>query len=809
MSSYFVPTLSCTTFTAGQVTFDTDTGTFAVTGSNAIDFDVTTGISFDADAASNFSTSVGNLTLEATAASVVLNCSGDLQFNPTTAIIDAGTSRITNTVDPTGAQDVATKNYVDSVAQGLSVKDSVRAATDAALAAVTYANGTAGVGATLTADANGAMAAVDGVTLVADDKVLIKDQAAALENGMYTVTQVGDGSNPFILTRMPGNNEADEFAGAFTFVQEGTTNSDTGWVCTTNNPVTVGTTAINFSQFSGAGVIAAGAGLTKTGDTINMIAGDTSLTINADESHVNLAHAFTWTGQHDFDGLKLQADVTGSGVSAIQLTASSGGIDIDAGKSIDMNSAEATTDAIRLFASDAAGGIDIDAGTGGVDVTSTGGITLTSTSNLVLAPATNVINASSSTISNILNPTVGTDAANKAYVDNVAQGLSVKDSAVAATTAALAAVTYDNGTAGVGATLTADANGVMAAVDGVTLAADERLVVKDQAAGLQNGVYVVTDVGTGGTPFILTRSTDMDEAGDFSGSFLFIQEGTTNSDTGWVQTSDSVTVGTTAIAFTQFSGAGAVVAGAGMTKSGDTLNVVAGDTSITVAADELHVNLAHDFVWTGEHDFNGSTLQAIVTGSGSDAIKLSAASGGIDIDASTLTVDTTGAMSLDAAAASTISITTNSGSDTDLTLNSVNSGAGSGRIVLKSESQVSQNQTGESRVRELSGGTTTNATTTTIATLSTATDTAYFVTTKITARRSDNAAVAIFSSRGFVKNDGGTVSVSTPDEYSAADAAASAWTNSLEVSGTDVNFRATGTAATTINWTFDVEWVIA
>ena len=104
-------------------------------------------------------------------------------------------------------------------------------------------------------------------------------------------------------------------------------------------------------------------------------------------------------------------------------------------------------------------------------------------SSVTLAPTgTGTVAVSGKIISGVASPSATTDAANKAYVDSVAEGLDIKGSCVASTTAALAAVTYNNGTAGVGATLTANANGALAAQDGVTLVAAERLLVKNQAA---------------------------------------------------------------------------------------------------------------------------------------------------------------------------------------------------------------------------------------------------------------------------------------------------------------------------------------
>src|SRR6056300_916502 len=202
-----------------------------------------------------------------------------------TGAVSVENAKITNLATPTADGDAATKAYVDSVAEGLDIKESCVAATTGALPAVTYNNGSGGVGATLTADANGALAAIDGVTLLADERVLVQNQAAALQNGIYVVTTVGDGGTAFVLTRAGDfdGSPASEIPGGFTFIEEGTTNADAGFVCTTNAPVTMGSTAINFTQFSGAGAITAGDGLSKTGDTLDVNVDDVTTAIVSDE----------------------------------------------------------------------------------------------------------------------------------------------------------------------------------------------------------------------------------------------------------------------------------------------------------------------------------------------------------------------------------------------------------------------------------------------------------------------------------------------------------------------------------------------
>ena len=182
----------------------------------------------------------------------------------------------------------------------------------------------------------------------------------------------------------------------------------------------------------------------------------------------------------------------------------------------------------------------------------------------------------------------------------------------AATTAALPAVTYANGTAGVGATLTAGANGALAAQDGITLAAGERLLVKDQAAALQNGIYEVTDVGSAGTPFILTRTADFDEFPEMEdGIGVAVGQGSTQADTLWLQTEIISTVGTDSVSFINV-GTNAVDAGAGIIKTGNKLEadlLASGGIKFVGAGDagELAVEPA-DFAGEGMIDDGADNL---------------------------------------------------------------------------------------------------------------------------------------------------------------------------------------------------------
>ena len=150
------------------------------------------------------------------------------------------------------------------------------------------------------------------------------------------------------------------------------------------------------------------------------------------------------------------------------------------------------------------------------------------------------------------NPTTNLMAATKQYVDNLAAGLNVQPSCVVASTAALT-VTYNNGTSGVGATLTNAGAQAALSIDGVTLALNDRVLVKNQASTFQNGIYTATNLGSGSTNWVLTRATDYDTAAEITpGDFVLIVSGTSNAQSQWMQTATVVTVGTDAIVWDQF-----------------------------------------------------------------------------------------------------------------------------------------------------------------------------------------------------------------------------------------------------------------
>src|SRR5210317_469108 len=176
---------------------------------------------------------------------------------------------------------------------------------------------------------------------------------------------------------------------------------------------------------------------------------------------------------------------------------------------------------------------------------------------------------------------------NKAYVDAIAEGLHVHASVKAATTQTLAlesgdTVTYNNGSSGVGATLTLSTG--ISTLDGHTLVDGERILIKNESNTAHNGIYIRT------SSTVFTRATDFDTTAEIaSGDFLFVENGTSNGSNGYVQTETTSAIGTSAIVFEQFSGAGQITAGAGLSKTGNQLDVEVDDSSIQIVADTLQV----------------------------------------------------------------------------------------------------------------------------------------------------------------------------------------------------------------------------
>lgn len=238
--------------------------------------------------------------------SIVIKKDGSVAF---TANQSMGGFKLTNLAAPTAAGDAVTKSYVDAIKQGLDIKDSVRVATTASIT-----------------NLNAGPLSIDGITLVAGDRVLVKDGASRdgveavsnIRNGIYVVGTIGVDSG--VWTRSSDADASSEVtAGLFTFVAEGTTNSDAGFVLTTNDPITLDTTALVFVQFSGAGQIVAGDGLSKSGNTLSVNVDGQGLEIIADQLTLEL------------DGTTLSKSATGLKLSDTAVTPGSFGSATQAG----------------------------------------------------------------------------------------------------------------------------------------------------------------------------------------------------------------------------------------------------------------------------------------------------------------------------------------------------------------------------------------------------------------------------------------------------------------------------------------------
>lgn len=266
--------------TAAKLNADVAGGGLVLDGStNAINVNlaVNSGLQVSSDAISLL---LDGGTLQKGANGVSVNQSAAYNFSSLTGTLSANLSannfKITALADnPTNGTDAVNKNYVDSIASGLDPKQSCMVATTGPLPANNYNNGTSGLGATLTATSNGAIGSIDGVNIVATGtRVLVKNEGTAANNGIYVVTAVGNSSPgaPYVLTRANDFNSSSNITpGAFTFIEQGTTQADTGWVLANDGAVTVGNTALTFVQFSQTAAVNAGNGLTKVGNTISAL----------------------------------------------------------------------------------------------------------------------------------------------------------------------------------------------------------------------------------------------------------------------------------------------------------------------------------------------------------------------------------------------------------------------------------------------------------------------------------------------------------------------------------------------------------
>jgi hypothetical protein len=338
----------------------------------------------------------------------------------------------------------------------------------------------------------------------------------------------------------------------------------------TNSSVTIGSTSVSL------------------GATATTIAGLTSVTSTTFVGALtgNASTATTLATSRNINGVAF------NGSADITVTAAAGTL---TGATLNSTVTASSLTSVGTIATGVWQGTDVGVlygGTGTSDgsITGTGALTFTaggSNTNVNLVPqGTGIVDVGGKRVGNAAAPTQSTDLTTKAYVDSMSNGLDVKASVRAATTAN---ITLSN----------------TQTVDGVALSVGDRVLVKNQSTGSQNGIYVVASGSW-------TRATDFDNSPDVEvspGTFFFVEEGTTQADNGYVVSNDTaITIGTTEITFSQFSGAGQITAGAGLTKSGNTLDVVGTADRITVATDS--VDIASTYV--GQTSI--TTLGTIATG---------------------------------------------------------------------------------------------------------------------------------------------------------------------------------------------------
>ena len=294
------------------------------------------------------------------------------------------------------------------------------------------------------------------------------------------------------------------------------------------------------------------------GTNVTITNGTGAITINATDAFVGTVTSVGGTGT--VNGITLTGTVTSSG--SLTLGGTLSGVDL-------------TTQVTGI----------LPLANGGTNA-SNAGAARTSLSAAALGANTDITSIALTTGTIITAPTSGTDIVNKTYADTIASGINFHQAVRLATTAALAANTYNNGASGVGATLTANANGALS-VDGVAAVVGNRILVKDEVTQANNGVYTVTQVGSGAAVYILTRATDFDTAGSGvnqidAGDFFLVTAGTTLANTSFVQqTPLPIVVGTTAIVFTQFGAPITYSAGTGLTLGGTVFSIT--NTGLTAS----------------------------------------------------------------------------------------------------------------------------------------------------------------------------------------------------------------------------------
>jgi hypothetical protein len=471
--------------------------------------------------------SVGSSDITTALGYTPVNKAGDSMTSTANLTFSGGGEVLGLPSTPSGATAAASKAYVDSIAQGLDPKGSVRVATTAAgTLASSFANGST----------------VDGVTLATNDRILIKNQASALENGIYTVNSSG------APTRAVDFDAWSEIPGGFVFAEEGTANADTGWVCTSNQGGTLNITSITFVQFSGAGTYTAGTGLTLTGTQFSITSPIATSIGGTGLSSIGTANQVLGAN-NGATGLEYKTITAGTAVSVAH-----------AANSITINNTGVTS-AVAGTAISVSG--------------ATGAVTITNTGVTALAGTANQITASASTGSITLStPSTFVAPGEVRVTTSLSKSIS-------------ATVTAAGTNQGTGTALTSDYNAV------TTTASGTGVVLPTAATPFGREVTIVN---RGANPLVVYpasgaaidgAATNAGIAVPVNGEVSFFSASTTQ----WYSTNQVVTAGT-GVSVTQGNGAitiantGAtsIVAGTGISVSGATGAVTVSNTGVTSVA---------------------------------------------------------------------------------------------------------------------------------------------------------------------------------------------------------------------------------
>lgn len=524
--------------------------------------------------------------------------------------VDVSGSRITSVATPTANTDAVNKLYVDSEIDALETSSNIDIAGDAGSISIVLASEVftvaGGTGLSTSALENTLTVNLDNTGVVAGTYGSATEIPVLTINaqGQITVANTAAVATTLSIAGDSGTDSVDLITDILTF------SGSTGLTSTvTDNQVTftLDDTAVTAGSYGSASTVS-----TFTVDAQGRLTAAANATIAIDSGQItdfteavqdvvggfvsgDATKGITVTYNDTANTLTVSADdatTTSKGVASFNtnnFTVSSGAV---SAKDITLGSSTltlgSTTTAIAGLTQLDIDNIRIDGNT--ISSTNTDG-------NIVLDPnGAGVIDASSARITNVAGPTTGSDAATKTYVDTIAAASIHYHDPVRVESPVNLVATYDNGTSGVGATLTNADTQAALIIDGITLVLNDRVLIYQQTNPAHNGIYTVTDVGSGSTNWVLTRATDSDSyapSDPFSlgtGDAFFVKEGNTGSGELYVMTTEgSITFGTTEIIFSQISSTQIYQAGLALSLDGVTFNVNVDNSSIEIDNDTLRV----------------------------------------------------------------------------------------------------------------------------------------------------------------------------------------------------------------------------